>query len=130
MIDIKKIKKGQMLCLVRRIYERGIHNPEMDRVDYVEVTKVGRRYITIKVNGVLETFDSYKDFREPDSFFKRMKKGLYLCASDYFNELEATELIEKILVFFRWESFKSRKVISVEDLTAINNILKKYKTGE
>nr|DAK88347.1 MAG TPA: hypothetical protein [Caudoviricetes sp.] len=63
MIDIKDLKVGQTLYLVRKGYEGNVHKEELDRVLEVKVVKAGRRYVTVNTYITTETFDSQEDFK-------------------------------------------------------------------
>nr|DAT52006.1 MAG TPA: hypothetical protein [Caudoviricetes sp.] len=88
MIDIKDLKVGQTLYLVRKGYEGNVHKEELDRVLEVKVVKAGRRYVTVNTYITTETFDSQEDFKIYNNYgYMKMKCGLYLCAKDYIDEL-------------------------------------------
>ena len=86
MINIKSLKAGQTLYLVRKGYESNTHKRELDEIKKVEVIKVGRKYVIVNVGGYFETFDSQKNFKIYNGY-GRVKFGLYLSEKDYFDEL-------------------------------------------
>nr|DAQ56851.1 MAG TPA: hypothetical protein [Caudoviricetes sp.] len=126
MINIKNLKVGQTLYLVRKGYENNLHKEELDRVLEVKVIKVGRRYVTVDTCITTETFDSQEDFKVYYGYgYKRMKQGLYLSEKDYFDELTMADLLKKIRDFFSY-SGKQCDLLRLEDLETINEIIKKY----
>lgn len=124
MINIKNLKVGQTLYLVRKGYENSIHKRELDKISKAEVIKVGRRYVTVDTDITTETFDSQEDFKICHGY-KRMKQGLYLSEKDYFDELTMADLLKKIRDFFSY-SGKQCDLLRLEDLETINEIIKKY----
>lgn len=125
MINIKDLKVNQVLLLVKRKYEKGIHVKESDEFTKVEIETVGRRYITIKNNVSSPVFDSKKDFKI-DNGYKTMKYELYLSEEDYFNELQRSELLKEIKEFFNYLNYSQHLNMSFEDLEIIKNIIEKY----
>lgn len=125
MINIKNLKVGQTLYLVRKGYESNTHKRELDKIKEVEVIKVGRKYVIVNVEGYFETFDSQKNFKIYNGY-GMVKFGLYLTEKDYFDELKKAELSKKIKSFFNDYSYKYYLIISLEDLESINNIIDKY----
>jgi len=126
MIDIKDLKVGQTLYLVRKGYENNTHKRELDKINEVEVIKVGRRYVTVSVGGYFETFDSQEDFKIYYGYgYKRMKEGLYLCLQDYIDELKKEKLLMKVRDFFSCNT-SQYMLLSLEELENINEIIKKY----
>ena len=121
MINIKDLKVGQKVVLVEKKYENNTHKPELDTFDKVEVVKVGRRYVTVRVGGCFETFDFRKDFKFYN-YYKRARIGLYLSEKDYFDELTKADLLKKIRDFFSY-SDKRGDLLSLEDLESINSII-------
>lgn len=121
MINTRDLKVGQRLYVVKKEFERGIHKKESDKVIKARVTKVGRRYVTVSAEGLVETFDSYKDFKIENGCGK-MKYGLYLCTQDYFDELKKEKLLKKIRNFFSY-SDKQCDLLSLEDLENISSII-------
>ena len=124
MIDIKDLKVGQNLYLVRKGYENSIHKRELDKISKAEVIKVGRRYVTVDTDVTTETFDSQKDFKIYNGY-DRVKFGLYLHEKDYFDEIAKADLLKKIRDFFNY-SDKQCKLLSLKDLETINEIIEKY----
>lgn len=90
MIDIKDLKVGQTLYLVRKGYENNTHKRELDKISKAEVIKVGRRYVTVDTSITTETFDSQKDFKIYNGY-ERVKFGLYLREKDYFDEIKKAD---------------------------------------
>jgi hypothetical protein len=89
MINIKGLKIGQTLYLVRKGYENNTHKRELDTVREVKIIKIGRRYVTVDTGITTETFDAQEDFKVYYGYgYKRMKEGLYLCVQDYIDELK------------------------------------------
>ncbi len=125
MINIKNLKVGQTLYLVRKGYENSIHKRELDKISKAEVIKVGRRYVTVNAEEFVETFDSHKDFKIENGRGK-MKYGLYLCAQDYLGELTKEDLLKEVRDFFDIYNSREYELISLEDLETINEIIKKY----
>ena len=125
MIDIKYLKVGQCVYVVKMGYTRNARKQELDEIIKTKVVKVGRRYISVDVRGYIETFDSQKDFKIYNNY-DRVKFGLYITEKDYFDELKRTELSRKINSFFNDYSYKHYLIISLEDLESINNIINKY----
>lgn len=125
MINLKDLKTGQVLLLVKRKYEKGIHVKESDEFTEVEIVKVGRRYIKIQNNIHSLIFDSQKDFKI-SSGYKTMKYGLYLSKQDYFNELQRSELLKEIKEFFSYLNSSQTLNMSFEDLEVIKKIIEKY----
>ena len=126
MIDIKDLRVGQTLYLVRKGYEGNVHKEELDRVREVKVVKVGRRYVTVDTCITTETFDSQKDFKIYNNYgYMKMKCGLYACAKDYIDELKRENILRKVKDFFSY-SGKQCDLLSLEELESINNIVKKY----
>ena len=124
MIDIKDLKVGQTLYLVRKGYENNTHKRELDKISKAEVIKVGRRYVTVDTSITTETFDSQKDFKIYNGY-ERVKFGLYLREKDYFDEITKADLLKEIYDFFSYRS-KQHKLLSLKDLETINEIIKKY----
>lgn len=124
MINIKGLKVGQRLYVVRKGYENNLHKKELDKISKAEVIKVGRRYVTVDTDVTTETFDSQKDFKIYNGY-DRVKFGLYLHEKDYFDEIAKADLLKKIRDFFNY-SDKQCKLLSFEDLETINEIIKKY----
>jgi hypothetical protein len=124
MIDIKDLKVGQTLYLVRKGYENNTHKRELDKISKAEVIKVGRRYVTVDTSITTETFDSQKDFKIYNGY-ERVKFGLYLREKDYFDEITKADLLKEIYDFFSYHS-KQHKLLSLKDLETINEIIKKY----
>ena len=124
MINIKDLKVGQTLYLVRMGYEKDIHKRELDKISKAEVIKVGRRYVTVDTDITTETFDSQAGFKIYKSY-DRGKFGLYLREKDYFDELTMADLLKKIRDFFSY-SGKQCDLLSLDDLESINEIIKKY----
>nr|DAR80462.1 MAG TPA: hypothetical protein [Caudoviricetes sp.] len=124
MINIKDLKVGQTLYLVRKGYENSIHKRELDKVSKAEVIKVGRRYVTVDTSITTETFDSQKDFKIYNGY-DRVKFGLYLHEKDYFDEIAKADLLKKIRDFFSYSS-KQCELLSLEELENINSIIEKY----
>lgn len=126
MINIKNLKVGQTLYLVRKGYENNLHKEELDRVLEVKVIKVGRRYVTVDTCITTETFDSQEDFKVYYGYgYKRMKQGLYLCVQDYIDELKREKLLMKVRDFFSCSTGQYR-LLSLEELENINSIIDKY----
>lgn len=125
MIDIKDLKIGQKVVLVEKKYEKTMHKPELDTIDKVEIAKIGRRYVTVRVGGYFKTFDSQEDFKIYHGY-NRMKQGLYLSEKDYFDELKKADLLKKIRNFFNNYSDKYYMLIDFEDLESINSVIDKY----
>nr|DAY32335.1 MAG TPA: hypothetical protein [Caudoviricetes sp.] len=124
MINIKDLKIGQILYLVRKGYESNIHKRELDKISKVEVIKVGRKYVTVSVGGYFETFDSQKDFKIYNGY-ERVKFGLYFSEKDYFDELKKEKLLKKIRDSFNYSN-KQCEMLSLKDLETINEIIEKY----
>jgi len=124
MINIKDLKVGQTLYLVRKGYENNIHKRELDKISKAEVIKVGRRCVTVDTGITTEIYDSQKDFKIYGSY-REMKRGLYLSEKDYFDELTMADLLKKIRDFFSY-SYKQCELLSLEDLESINRIIDKY----
>ena len=124
MIDIKDLKIGQTLHLVQKGYERGLHKEDLDKISKVEVIKIGRRYVTVSVGEYSETFDSQKNFKICNGYY-RVKLGLYLSEKDYFDELKKEKLLKKIKYFFSY-SYKQCDLLSLEDLESLNSIIDRY----
>ena len=124
MIDIKDLKVGQTLYLVRKGYENNIHKRELDKISKAEVIKVGRRYVTVDTDITTKTFDSQEDFKICHGY-KQMKQGLYLSEKDYFDELTKEDLLKKIRNFFSY-SGKQCDLLSLEELESINSIIDSY----
>ena len=126
MINIKNLKVGQTLYLVRKGYENNLHKEELDRVLEVKVIKVGRRYVTVDTCITTKTFDSQEDFKVYYGYgYKRMKQGLYLCVQDYIDELKREKLLMKVRDFFSCSTGQYR-LLSLEELEIINSIIDKY----
>ena len=126
MIDIKDLKVGQTLYLVRKGYENNTHKRELDKISKAEVIKVGRRYVTVDTSITTKTFDYEEDFKVYYCYgYKRMKEGLYLSEKDYFDELTMADLLKKIRDFFSY-SGKQCDLFSLEELESINNIIDSY----
>lgn len=124
MINIKSLKAGQTLYLVRKGYESNTHKRELDEIKKVEVIKVGRKYVIVNVGGYFETFDSQKNFKIYNSY-GMVKFGLYLSEKDYFDELIKVDLMKKIKDFFSYIN-KQCNLLSLEELENINSIIEKY----
>lgn len=128
MINIKNLKVGQTLYLVRKGYEGNVHKEELDRVLEVKVVKAGRRYVTVDTSITTKTFDYEEDFKVYYGYgYKQMKEGLYLCVQDYLDELTKEDLLKEVRVFFDTYNSREYELISLEDLETINKIIKKYK---
>lgn len=125
MINIKDLKTGQVLLLVKRRFEKGMHVKESDEFTEVEIVKVGRRYMKIENNIYSLIFDSQKDFKI-DNGYKTMKYELYLSEEDYFNELQRSELLKEIKEFFNYLNYSRHLNMSLEDLEIIKKIIEKY----
>ena len=126
MINIKDLKVGQTLYLVRKGYENNLHKEELDRVLEVKVIKVGRRYVTVDTSITTKTFDYEEDFKVYYGYgYKQMKEGLYLSEKDYFDELTMADLLKKIRDFFSY-SGKQCDLLRLEDLESINRIIDRY----
>ena len=127
MIDIKDLKVGQTLYLVRKGYENNTHKRELDKISKAEVIKVGRRYVTVDTSITTKTFDYEEDFKVYYGYgYKQMKEGLYLCVQDYFDELAKEDLLKEVRGFFDTYNSREYELISLEDLETINEIIKKY----
>lgn len=124
MINIKSLKAGQALYLVRKGYESNTHKRELDEIKKVEVIKVGRKYVIVNVGGYFETFDSQKNFKIYNCY-GMVKFGLYLSEKDYFDELIKVDLLKKIKDFFSYIN-KQCNLLSIEELENINSIIEKY----
>ena len=133
MINIKSLKAGQTLYLVRKGYESNTHKRELDEIKKVEVIKVGRKYVIVNVGGYFETFDSQKNFKIYNGY-GMVKFGLYLSEKDYvykrqekdyFDELIKVDLLKKIKDFFSYIN-KQCNLLSLEELENINSIIEKY----
>lgn len=126
MIDMKDLKVGQTLYLVRKGYENNLHKKELDKISKAGVIKVGRRYVTVDTSITTKTFDSQEDFKVYYGYgYKQMKEGLYLCVQDYIDELTKADLLKKIRDFFSYSS-KQCDLLRLEDLETINEIIDKY----
>lgn len=126
MINIKDLKVGQTLYLVRKGYENNTHKRELDTVREVKIIKIGRRYVTVDTGITTETFDYQEDFKVYYGYgYKRMKEGLYLCMQDYIDELRKEDLLKEIIDFFSYIN-KQCEFLSLDDLKTINEIIKKY----
>ena len=126
MINIKDLKVGQTLYLVRKGYEGNVHKEELDGVLEVKVVKAGRRYVTVNTYITTETFDSQEDFKIYNNYgHMKMKCGLYLCVQDYIDELKKEKLLMKTRDFFSY-SDKRYILMNLEDLESINSIIDKY----
>ena len=126
MINIKDLKVGQTLYLVRKGYENIIHKRELDKISKAEVIKVGRRYVTVDTSITTKTFDYEEDFKVYYGYgYKQMKEGLYLCVQDYIDELKKEDLLKEIIDFFSYIN-KKCEFLSLDDLKTINEIIKKY----
>ena len=124
MINIKDLKVGQTLYLVRKGYEGNVHKEELDSVLEVKVVKAGRRYVTVNTYITTETFDSQEDFKIYNNYgYMKMKCGLYLCAKEqiYNNFLK----MMKVRDFFSCSTGQYR-LLSLEELENINSIIDKY----
>ncbi len=127
MIDIKDLKVGQTLYLVRKGYENNTHKRELDKISKAEVIKVGRRYVTVDTSITTKTFDYEEDFKVYYGYsYKRMKEGLYLCVQDYLDELATEDLLKEVRGFFDTYNSRECELISLKDLETINEIIKKY----
>lgn len=125
MINIKDLKLGQCVYVVKVGYVRSTRKQELDEIIKTKVVKVGRRYISVDIKGFIETFDSQKDFKIYNQYDKP-RFELYLTEKDYFDELKKAKLSRKIKSFFDDYSYKHYLIISLEDLENINNIIDKY----
>lgn len=126
MIDIKDLKVGQTLYLVRKGYENNTHKRELDKISKAEVIKVGRRYVTVDTGITTETFDSQEGFKIYNNYgYMKMKCGLYLCVQDYIDELKKEKLLMKVRDFFSCNT-SQYMLLSLEELENINEIIKKY----
>lgn len=126
MINIKDLKIGQTLYLVRKGYENNLHTKELDKISKAEVIKVGRRYVTVDTSITTETFDSQEDFKIYNNYgYMKMKCGLYLCVQDYIDELKKEKLLMKVRDFFSC-SIGQYRLLSLEELEIINSIIDKY----
>lgn len=125
MINIKDLKLGQCVYVVKVGYVRSTRKQELDEIIKTKVVKVGRRYISVDIEGFIETFDSQKDFKIYNQYDKP-RFELYLTEKDYFDELKKAKLSRKIKSFFDDYSYKYYLIISLEDLENINNIIDKY----
>lgn len=125
MINIKDLKLGQCVYVVKVGYVRSARKQELDEIIKTKVVKVGRRYISVDIKGFIETFDSQKDFKIYNQYDKP-RFELYLTEKDYFDELKKAKLSRKIKSFFDDYSYKYYLIISLEDLENINNIIDKY----
>ncbi|KXB54503.1 hypothetical protein [Lachnoanaerobaculum saburreum] len=125
MINIKDLKLGQCVYVVKVGYVRSTRKQELDEIIKTKVVKVGRRYISVDIKGFIETFDSQKDFKIYNQYDKP-RFELYLTEKDYFDELKKAKLSRKIKSFFDDYSYKYYLIISLEDLENINNIIDKY----
>ena len=124
MIDIKDLKLGQKVVLVKKKYENNTHKPELDKFDKAEIVKIGRKYVTVGIRGHFETFDTRKDFKFYN-YYERARFGLYISEKDYFDELKKEKLLKRIRDFFSY-SGKQCELLSLEDLESINSIIKQY----
>ena len=124
MINIKDLKLGQKVVLVKKKYENNTHKPELDTFDKAEIVKIGRKYVTVGIRGHFETLDTRKDFKFYN-YCERARFGLYLSEKDYFNELKKEKLLKKIRDFFSCSN-KECDLLSLEELESINNIVKQY----
>lgn len=125
MIDIKDLKVGQRLYLIRKRYGYNAPKEGRSRVFEVNVVKAGRRYVTVCTGTTNITFDSQDDFKVYYGY-KRMKEGLYLCVQDYIDELKKEDLLKEVRGFFDIYNSREYELISLEDLETINEIIKKY----
>lgn len=126
MINIKGLKIGQTLYLVRKGYENNTHKRELDTVREVKIIKIGRRYVTVDTGITTKTFDYQEDFKVYYGYgYKQMKEGLYLCVQDYIDELKKEDLLKEIIDFFSYIN-KQCEFLSLDDLKTINEIVKKY----
>ena len=126
MIDIKDLKVGQTLYLVRKGYENNTHKRELDKISKAEVIKVGRRYVAVDTGITTETFDSQEGFKIYNNYgYMKMKCGLYLCVQDYIDELKKEKLLMKVRDFFSYRD-KHYILMNLEDLESINSIIDKY----
>lgn len=127
MIDIKDLKVGQTLYLIQRGYEYNQHNQhqeEIAKVLKVKIIKVGRRYVTVDADVTTEIYDSQKDFKIYGSY-RKMKRGLYLCVQDYFDELKKEKLLKKIRDWFSYSN-KQCDLLSLEELESMSSIVDRY----
>nr|DAP18391.1 MAG TPA: hypothetical protein [Caudoviricetes sp.] len=126
MIDIKDLRVGQSMYEVQSGYERGLHKEEIDTVQEVTVTKVGKRYVTVKSKIGFRTFDSKEDFKIYDGYsYKRLDCALYASVQDYLDELKKEKTLKKIRDYFSYD-YKRFNLLSLEELESINSIIDKY----
>ena len=124
MINIKDLKLGQCVYVVKVGYVRSTRKQELDEIIKTKVVKVGRRYISVDIKGFIETFDSQKDFKIYNQYDKP-RFELYLTEKDYFDELIKADLLKKIKDFFS-NINKQCNLLSLEELENINSIIEKY----
>ena len=126
MIDIKDLRVGQSMYEVQSGYERGLHKEEIDTVQEVTVTKVGKRYVTVKSEIGFRTFDSKEDFKIYDGYsYERLDRALYASVQDYHDELKKEKTLKKIRDYFSYD-YKRFNLLSLEELESINSIIDKY----
>lgn len=126
MIDIKDLRVGQSMYEVQSGYERGLHKEEIDTVQEVTVTKVGKRYVTVKSEIGFRTFDSKEDFKIYDGYsYKRLDRALYASVQDYHDELKKEKTLKMIRDYFSYD-YKRFNLLSLEELESINSIIDKY----
>jgi hypothetical protein len=125
MIDIKDLKVGQSVYVVKMGYAWSARKQELDKIIETKVAKVGRKYVTVGTGVTAETYDSQKDYKIYNGYGK-VRSGLYLSVEDYFTELKKEKFLENIKSFFNDYSDKYYMLMDFEDLESINNIVKQY----
>ena len=125
MINIKDLKVGQSVYVVKMGYAWSARKQELDKIIETKVAKVGRKYVTVGTGVTAETYDSQKDYKIYNGYGK-VRSGLYLSVEDYFTELKKEQFLENIKSFFNDYSDKYYMLMDFEDLESINNIVKQY----
>lgn len=125
MIDIKDLKVGQSVYVVKIGYAWNARKQELDEIIETKVVKVGRKYVTVSTDKITETYDSQKDYKIYNGYGK-VRSGLYLSVEDYFTDLKKEKCLRNIKRFFDDYSDKYYMLMDFEDLENINSIIDKY----
>lgn len=125
MINIKDLKVGQSVYVVKIGYAWNARKQESDEIIEAKVVKVGRKYVTVGTGVTTEIYDSQKNYKIYNGYGK-VRSGLYLRVEDYFTELKKEKFLENIKSFFDDYSDKYYMLMDFEDLESINSIIDKY----
>lgn len=118
-MTLSDFKKRQIVYVKESVYRQ--KEPEIHEAN---VISVGRKYVTVKMNGWREIkFDASDDFRQVTDYTPTFY--LYLSKEDIHKEMERNRKERKLEEYFSWQRRMAAK-LSDEDLESMLVICEKY----